>query len=340
MQEICARCGKPRESIYELRCSRCGGPFKYVIDFEYRKNIRDNFPYIKTWISLGEGRTPMIKFENVHLKLDFLNPTGSYKDRGSVTLISYLYQNGIRKIAEDSSGNAGASIAAYGAFAGMEVAVFVPEKANPLKLKQIEAYGAKVIKVKGTREDVSKEAEKSGYYFASHILQPQFRDGIRTLSYEIYHDLGRAPDYVFLPTSAGTLLLGVYEGFKHLLNSGVIDKMPKLIAVQTEQVMPICATLKGYSYTPPKEVNSIADALVSTKPFLLPEVLDVLKETGDCVVVSEKEIFDAWKYLAKHGILVEPSSATVYAAYQKMKVDNAVLVLTGSGLKSLHLLGS
>ena len=340
MQEVCARCGKPRESIYELRCSRCGGPFKYVIDFEYRKNIRENFPYIKTWISLGEGRTPMIKFENVYLKLDFLNPTGSYKDRGSVTLISYLYQHGIRRIAEDSSGNAGASIAAYGAFAGMEVAIFVPEKANPNKLKQIEAYGAKVVKVKGTREDVTREAERSGYYFASHVLQPQFRDGIRTLSYEIYQDLGRAPDYVFLPTSAGTLLLGVYEGFKHLLNSGVIDKMPKLVAVQTEQVMPVCAALKGYSYTPPKEVNSIADALVSTKPFLLPEMLNVLKETGDCIVVSEKEIFDAWKYLAKHGILVEPSSATVYAAYQKMKVDNAVLVLTGSGLKSLHLLGS
>ncbi|BFH74660.1 pyridoxal-phosphate dependent enzyme [Sulfurisphaera javensis] len=334
--EICTRCGKPRESIFEIKCKRCGGPFKYVIDFDYKDKIRENFPYVKEWISLGEGNTPLIKFQNVYLKLDFLNPTGSYKDRGSVTLISYLHQQGIKRIAEDSSGNAGASIAAYGALAGMEVAVFVPENANPSKLKQIEAYNAKVVKVKGSREDVTRQAENSGYYFASHILQPQFRDGIRSLAYEIYRDFKQV-EYVFLPTSAGTLLLGVYEGFKHLLESGKIERMPKLISVQTEQVMPVCASLKGLKYNPPEKVTSIADALVSTKPFLLPEMLTVLKETGDCVVVSEDEIKEAWKYLAKHGILVEPSSATVWSAYQKYKVNNAVLVLTGNGLKSLSV---
>ena len=108
----------------------------------------------------------MLRSGNVYFKLDFLNPTGSYKDRGSVTLISYLAQMGIKEISEDSSGNAGASIAAYGAAAGMKVRIYVPSTARGNKLKQIESYGAEVIKIEGSREDVAKAAENSPYYYA------------------------------------------------------------------------------------------------------------------------------------------------------------------------------
>ncbi len=330
------RCGKEREGL-ELRCKRCGGPFKVEIDdVPFSKNLRDNFPYNK-WISLGEWNTPMIKSGNLNFKLDFLNPTGSYKDRGSVTLISYLAEKGIKEISEDSSGNAGASIAAYGAAAGMKVKIFVPSTARGNKLKQIESYGAEVVKVDGSREDVAKASENSSYYYASHVLQPQFRDGIRSLAYEIVRDLSwKAPDNVFLPTSAGTLLLGVFEGFRHMFNQGVITKIPKLISVQTEQVMPLCSKVKGIRYTPPKNVTSIADALVSTNPFLLPEMEEVIRNYGDCVVVSDEEILTSWKELARKGLLVEYSSATVYSAYNKIKPEGvSVLVLTGSGLKVL-----
>ncbi|AKA73787.1 pyridoxal-phosphate dependent enzyme [Saccharolobus solfataricus] len=340
VKEVCMRCGKGRESIYEIKCSKCGGPFEIPIDFEFDKyNGKDfpynekNFPYIKHFISLGEGRTPMIKRGKILFKLDFLNPSGSYKDRGAVTLVSYLMEKGIRRISEDSSGNAGSAIAAYSAAAGIEAYIFVPETAKGGKLKQIESYGAHLIRVKGSREDVAKAAENSGYYYASHVLQPQFRDGIRTLAYEIVRDLDwKIPNYVFLPVSAGTLLLGVYKGFKHLLDSGVISEMPKIVAVQTEQVMPLCAKFKNISYMPPDKVTSIADALVSTRPFLLDYMQKAISE---CVVVNDNEILEAWKELAKMGLLVEYSSATVFAAYKKFSVDNGVLVLTGSGLKVL-----
>ncbi|MEM3911967.1 MAG: pyridoxal-phosphate dependent enzyme [Saccharolobus sp.] len=331
VREVCMVCGKERESIYEIRCSKCGGPFDIEIDFEYSQNTAKNFPYINKLITLGEGKTPIIKKGDVWFKLDFLNPTGSYKDRGSVTLISYLAEKGIKRISEDSSGNAGASIAAYSAAAGIEAFIFVPENAKGNKLKQIEAYEARVIKVSGSREDVAKAAENSGYYYASHVLQPQFRDGIRTLAYEIMESFKKVK-YIFLPVSAGTLLLGVYKGLKHLLDSGIIDEIPNIVAVQTEQVMPLCAKLKNINYKPPEKITSIADALVSTKPVLLDQMIKVVNE---CIVVNDNEIISAWKKLVRMGLLVEYSSATVYAAYEKFKVNDAVLVLTGSGLKTI-----
>ncbi|MEM0271188.1 MAG: pyridoxal-phosphate dependent enzyme [Thermoprotei archaeon] len=333
----CGSCLREREGL-EVRCLSCGGPFRLVVEGEFSRDLRRNFPYISKWISLGEWNTPLINTGGYHMKLDFLNPTGSYKDRGSVTLISKLHQAGINSISEDSSGNAGASVAAYGARAGMRVSVFVPASAKGQKIRQIEAYGARVTRIEGSREDVARAAENSGGYFASHVWQPEFRDGIRSLAYEIVRDLGwKRPDTVFLPTSAGTLLLGVYEGFKHLLESGVIDTMPVLIAVQTEQVSPVHCALKGIKYTPPKNVTSIADALVSTNPTLLKEMVSVLRECGDSVTVSEGEIVEAHSELEKMGLLVEYSSATVLAAAKKYseKGGVSVLVLTGNGLKTL-----
>lgn len=327
----CARCGTERRGD-ELRCPRCGGPFIIEPQFPYRERVRENFPYIRRWISLGEGNTPLVELEGVKFKLEFLNPTGSFKDRGSVTLISWLAERGVKRIAEDSSGNAGASIAAYGALAGMEVEVYVPARARGGKLRQIEAYGAKVIKVRGSREEVSRAAERSGAYYASHIWRPEFRDGIRTLAYELGKEA--QGQEIYLPTSAGTLLLGVYYGFKHLLDSGVIQEMPRLIAVQTEQVRPLCAAVKGEPYEPPKRVTSVADAIVSTNPPLLPEMAEIIRRHGDCVWVKDAEIGEAWKWLAKRGLLAEPSSAAALAGMWK-RGGKGIVVLTGSGLKTL-----
>lgn len=336
MLSRCARCSKPRESL-EVRCARCGGPFSLLPDEPFSRKINDNFPYVTRIQSLSEGNTPMVSPSGIHLKLDFLNPTGSYKDRGSATLLSYLHEKGITRISEDSSGNAGASVAAYGALLAMQVSVFVPETVKGTKLKQIESYGASVTRVTGSRDDVSKAAENSGSYFASHVWQPEFRDGIRTLAYEISRDLGwKAPDTVFLPTSAGTLLLGVYSGFRHLLESGEIERMPRLVAVQSEQVSPVYSALKGLRYDAPEKVTSLADALVSTKPVLLPEMVAALRDSGDAMTVTEDEIVRAHAELARKGILVEYSSATAYAAALKYpEKGNAVVVLTGSGLKTL-----
>ncbi|AEB94940.1 MAG: pyridoxal-phosphate dependent enzyme [Metallosphaera sp.] len=334
MKALCMKCGREREGM-EIRC-KCGGAFKIDVDIPFYKNVRDNFPYVKKWVSLGEWNTPLIRIEKFWYKLDLLNPTGSYKDRGSVTLISRLYQEGVKEISEDSSGNAGASIAAYGALAGMKVKIFVPSTARGGKLKQIQSYGAEVVKVEGSREEVAISAERSGAYYASHVLQPEFRDGIRSLAYEIVMNRqGKPPSQVFLPTSAGTLLLGVYEGFNHMLREGIIDEMPKIIAVQTEEVSPVCSKLKGKVYNPPVKFSSIADALVSTNPVLLDEMVNVLKETGDCVIVNEREIIDSWNYLRGKGLLVEYSSAVGLAGARKLGDEESVIVITGNGLKVL-----
>jgi len=334
--QICMRCGTPREGL-ELRCPRCGGPFKVEPDQPYNpRDHKSNFPYIREWIDLGQWNTPMIKVSGVYMKLDGLNPTGSYKDRGAVTLISSLRASGLKRISEDSSGNAGASIAAYGAAAGMEVTIFVPANASGLKVRQIETYGAQVVKVKGRREDVAAAASVHNSFYASHVLNPEFRDGIRTLAYEIVRDLSGVPDVVIVPLSAGTLLLGLYEGFNHMLNTGFTDHIPKIIAVQPEKVMPVCTKLRGIPYTPPEVVNTVADALVSTSPLLMDFIVEVLQKSGSCEVVREDEIVEARRELSRLGILAEYSSATTYAAYKRLRPEGKVVLhISGNGLKNL-----
>jgi threonine synthase len=309
------------------------------------------FPYIKetSIITLGEGWTPLVKFsKNAYFKLESLNPTGSFKDRGSTVLISALHKQ-VKEargyISEDSSGNAGASMAAYAARANLKAKIYVPTNVSGPKFNQIQFYGAEVVKVSGSRSRVAEEAQKSekGKFYAGHILHPLFRDGIRSLAYEIAEQLGwSVPDYVYLPVSAGTLLLGVISGFKHLVKSNTIGTMPRIVACQTSQVSPLYHRFKNQPYAMPKKITSIADALVSVNPPLLDVMVKSLrKANGDAVIVEENEIAYAFKELARRGFFVEPSSAVAYAAYKKQldsreisKDDLAVIVLTGTGLKT------
>jgi threonine synthase len=249
-------------------------------------------------------------------------------------------------VAEDSSGNAGASIAAYAARAGLKAKIYVPENVSGPKINQTQFYGAEVAKVQGTRSQVAEEAQKPERkkLYVGHILHPLFRDGIRSLAYEIAEQFGwRTPEHIYLPASAGTLLLGVLAGFKHLVESGTIENMPRIVACQTSQVSPLYHRFKGIRYNPPKKIVSVADALVSVKPPLLELMVKGLKDAkGDAVIVEENEIVSAFKELACKGFFVEPSSAVAYAAYRKLGSDkrisedgNTVIILTGSGLKTM-----
>lgn len=335
MNFVCSKCGRER-SDHELFCNYCGGIFVPKIDFEFHKDLKKNFPYIEEWITLGEGNTPLI-YDDFIFKMEHISPTLSYKDRGSATLISaltpYLRKNNIERINEDSSGNAGASIAAYGARAGLQVHIFVPENANKFKLDQIESYGAKIHKIKGTREDVTKAAMNGPGFFASHVLNPEFRDGMRMIAYEIFRDLRNdIPDRIFIPVSAGTLLIGVHSGFEHIFKSGLIEKMPKFVAVQSEQVSPLCHAMKNEVYVSPERITSVADALISTSPILLDQMARVADE---CVTVKDDEIIESRKSLLKKGISVEYSSATAYAALKKKNYNGEnLIILTGHGIKS------
>lgn len=363
----CTVCGKAAKSLLDYKCASCGNPLDIRIEKAFSKGeIRRKdysvwryaqfFPYVNAEeiVTLGEGWTPLVKFSgNVYFKLENLNPTGSFKDRGSTVLVSAIHKQVKRLggfISEDSSGNAGASIAAYAARAGLKAKIYVPEGISGPKLNQIMFYGADVVQVPGTRSRVAEEAQKpeKGKFYIGHILHPVFRDGIRSLAYEIAEQFGwKPPERVYLPVSAGTLLLGVVNGFKHLAESGAIENVPKIVACQTRQVSPLYHRYKGLPYHPPEKINSIADALVSTNPPFLELMAKELRAVdGDAVIVEEGEILQAFKKLAGEGFFVEPSSAVAYAAYQKqlqnhiaLRKEKAVVILTGTGLKtSLKLL--
>lgn len=345
-----------------FKCPSCGEPLDVKLDFNFEPDkIRTGnyslwryeqfFPYAqeREKITLSEGWTPLVRFsDNVYVKLESANPTGSFKDRGSTVLFSALHEL-IREaggyISEDSSGNAGASMAAYAARAGLNARIYVPESVAGPKFNQIQFYGAQVTKVSGGRARVAEEAQKveRRKFYVGHILHPLFRDGMRSLAYELLEQFGwSVPERVYLPVSAGTLLLGLISGFKHLSDSGGIDALPKIVACQTQQVSPLYHLFKGLEYNPPETVTSIADALVSVKPPLLDMMVKRLKEVkGDAIMVGEDEIIEAFLELARSGFFVEPSSAVAFAGYKKQlrtnvisKENKVVIVLTGNGLKT------
>ncbi len=338
MKSVCLN-GHPRIK-HELRCSICNEPFELIPDKKFTHNLELNFDYITKKVTLGEVFTPVVDLNrNLSLKLDYFSPTYSYKDRGTKNLISYIKTNEsefkVNSINEDSSGNAGASIAAYGARAGYHVNIYVPFNANENKLRQISSYGANILKINGTRDNVQVAAENASGFYASHILNPEFRDGIRTLAYEIFMQSSRMPDNIFVPVSAGTLLSGLYSGLSHLYSSGEIDKIPKIIGVQPENISPLCSLVNELKYNPDNNLSSIADALVAKRPVLMKLMMRIMKDGNNCVSVSEKDIIDARKDLALKGFYIEYSSATVYAAYRKGHYSGkSLLVLTGNGLKN------
>lgn len=358
----CTRCERLAADPLSYKCS-CGSPLETHVIVEFDKvkirkydyslwRYRRFFSYVNEneIVSLGEGWTPLIKFdENLYFKLDFLNPTGSFKDRGSAVLISAVHRliraaNGY--VSEDSSGNAGASIAAYAARAGLKAKIYVPAAVSGQKFNQILFHGAEVERVKGERSKVAAEAQRpeQGKFYIGHIWHPIFRDGIRSLTYEIAEQFGwKLPYRIYLPVSAGTLLLGVIKGLKHLIESGIADEFPTVVACQTGQVSPLYHRLKNLPYTPPEKITSIADALVSVNPPLLELMVRKIREIkGEAEIVDENQIYKSFVELAKKGFFVEPSSAVAYAAYKKQvesgetsRNEKAVIVLTGFGLKTM-----
>ncbi len=308
-------------------------------DFKYSSNFSDNFPYINKWISLGEVISPILEKENTAFKLDYFQPTFSYKDRGSKVMISYLKgvsrKYGIKEINEDSSGNAGSSIAAYGNAAGFTVNIFVPTQTVKNKVEQIRLYGAKIHEISGSREDVSIAARKNQGIYASHVYTPEFRDGIRSLSYEIFEQTaGNIPENIFLPTSAGTLSIGVFEGFRHLLDSGEIESMPRIIMVQPDVISPICDVLNNKKRSTAYG-RSIADALITLSSPLMEIIQSRMANHVGCITVTEDEIVRSRDALAEAGMIVEFSSAVAYAGMLKYRPKaRSMVVLTGNGLKN------
>ncbi|MET0486533.1 MAG: threonine synthase, partial [Candidatus Rokuibacteriota bacterium] len=307
-------------------------------------------------ISMGEGGTPLVPGEwhgaPVFYKLEFMMPTGSFKDRGMTVMISYLRSRGIDRVLEDSSGNAGASLAAYAAAAGMQCRILVPETASYPKIAQIAATGADVVTIKGSRQDVAEAAlrQSAEIFYASHNWQPFFVEGIKTLAYELWEQLGfAAPDNVVVPLGYGSNVLGADIGFAELQRRGEIAKRPRIFGVQAARCAPYAAAFQaGAEGLVPTEIAStIAEGIATAKPTRVGEVLRAVRDSGGSIVaVEEAQIIESLRDLAGRGLYVEPTSAVAAAGLSRLLLRGAipprertVLVLTGSGLKASATIG-
>lgn len=286
--------------------------------------------------SLGEPLTPLVEADvlgrRLLLKLDHLFPTGSYKDRGAAVLISRARELGVRRVVEDSSGNAGAAIAAYAARAGIRAEIFVPEANTPAKLAQIRSYGTTLRPIPGPRAasaDAAMAAAERTYY-ASHVWNPFFFHGTKTFAYEIVEQLGwQAPDGVIVPTGNGTLLIGAYIGLRDLVGAGVIPRIPPLFAVQAATCAPLLES-------PPPPGPTLAEGIAIADPPRAAQCREILRETGGAVLaVTDAEIVAALRATCASGFFIEPTSAAAIAAAARADLPGRVVTaVTGHGLKA------
>lgn len=300
----------------------------------------------KNIVSFHEGFTPMLSLNfgrrKVFIKQDHSFPTGSFKDRGASVMVSKIKELGIPKVVIDSSGNAGASVAAYCRRVGITCEVFVPDSTPAGKTAQIRAYGAKLRQIPGSREDAARAALKAAAktYYASHYWNPFFFQGTKTFAYEICEQLGwQAPDTVVLPCGNGTLVLGAYIGFRDLKRAKVIRRMPRIIVVQAASCAPIYRAFLGRDRLISRK-PTMAEGIAIAEPLRAASVLRIVGETGGVVLaVTENEIKSALRDMAGWGFFIEPTAAATIAGLirylkQATKKETVVSVFTGHGLKA------
>jgi len=363
MNVQCHECGNiTRFKIEEWRCA-CGGAWEPAGQPNFEPdNIKQNDYSLWRYgqmlgidvetpsKKMGVGWTPLVPASlfdrRIHLKLEFLSPSGSFKDRGVNAMVNQLVHMGVKTVVEDSSGNAGASLAAHAARFGIGAQIFVPSYASPAKRTQIAVYGADVVAVPGPRlaaEEAAQAAVGPGKAYASHAYNPAYLAGQVTAAWEIWEQLGRrSPDWILCPVAQGGQFLGFWFGFTRLLNAGLTDRMPRMVAVQPAQIAPIyTAWSQNLDHVPgiTGAKSTIAEGTAIPKPVRGKRLLQVLRETDGLVIpVDEAAILMAQNSLAHLGFFVEPTSALVAAGFQQLldriSPDQTVIMpLTGSGLK-------
>jgi threonine synthase len=298
-------------------------------------------------VSLGEGLTPLVDAPewDAAFKLEYVSPTGSFKDRGATTTLSVAAELGVDRVVEDSSGNAGAAIATYAARAGIDADIYVPASVKPGKRRAIERAGATAVPIEGSREAVTAacvDAVESGNaWYASHAWNPAFFAGTATFAYETCAQRGwTAPDAVVLPVGHGTLFLGAFRGFRALGRLGWIDEVPRLLGAQAAGYAPIVAELHDHEAAAGN--NEVADGIQIREPVRKQQLLDAIDATdGDAIAISEATVERELDALHRRGFYTEPTCAVAPAALSEYRDrgvldsgDDVVVPLTGSGLKS------
>ncbi|MEI6289384.1 MAG: pyridoxal-phosphate dependent enzyme [Chloroflexota bacterium] len=361
MNIFCTNCKRPYpEEGAPYKCPKCGGLFDagpIIFDpdqvskadksiWRYRHTF-SGIPESADVVSLGEGNTPLIWTgvfgRQIAFKCEFLNPTGSFKDRGTTVITTFLKSRGITNAVEDSSGNAGASFAAYSAKAGIQAGIYIPASASGPKLNQIAAYGAQIFPVNGSRSDVTNALENAvfskGITYGSHAYQAVNIAGYATAAYEIYQQLGSEPGSVIVPAGQGGLFLGIFRGFEALKNAGLIRKIPHMVGVQARACSPlwILSTAGTSAMGFIVEGKTLAEGIKVKQPVRAGTLLEIVDhDAGEFVVVDEIDILRGRDELACKGLYVEPTSAVIWAAIEQSisrLPEPVVGILTGSGMK-------
>jgi threonine synthase len=374
----CSLCGKTfnRDDVRYL-CPDCskdykpGIPLKGVLEvvFDYdfiRKNFDKSNPDLNLFSAVEKeyypkypvGNTPFFKadnfgreigFDNLWIKNDGLNPSGSLKDRASFLVVAEANRIKENNIVTASTGNAASALAAVCASDNKKAIIFVPESAPKAKLVQMYLYGAEVIKVKGTYDDAFRLSieytEKNPGLNRNTAYHPLTIEGKKTAGLEIYNQNNfKVPDVIFIPVGDGVIISGIYKAFYDLKESGLIEKLPKLICVQAEASNAIHNFIQTGIYKNAENPKTVADSIsvsVPSNAYLAKRAVEESK--GFSITVTDEEIMHAQKILAsKTGIFAEPSSSATAAALLKLKnselldkKEQIVLLITGNGLKDI-----
>jgi len=381
---LCTTCGREYDnSQIRYLCPDCEatntadlppkGVLKTVYDY---KNITPGFDRLKktgfidllpvrstdSLPNLKIGDTPLYKITalerkklsfTLFLKDDAQNPTFSFKDRASALVSAFAKEQGIDTIITASTGNAGSSLAGICAAQGQKAIILLPENAPLAKITQSLMYGAKVVRVKGTYDDafdLSIAATKElGLYNRNTAFNPLTIEGKKTVAFELYDRLNRKiPDRIFVPVGDGVIISGVYKGFEDLMNLGIIEKIPVIVAVQAKGSDNLVRNIGKQEFRS-KSSSTVADSISVDIPrnyHMSSQFIE--KYQGEFITVTDKEILKASKTLASNtGLFAEPAAAAAFAgllAYDKQgKLENSstnIVLLTGSGLKDLKAVSS
>jgi threonine synthase len=350
----CPQCGFEEDlySHYYWKCPQCSAPLSLLYNISGKitesKNMWKRYTGFLPFVPekhRGEGFTPIvvekIGSHNLLFKLEYLNPSGSFKDRGTALAVYYGFKMGFKKCVVDTSGNTGISVTLYSKLYGLDPVIVMPKEAPEGKKKAIRQLGGLIIETEGrlgASKAIYSYINEPGSYYVAHLWNPIYIVGHATIAYEVYEDVG-VPDYVIAPVGSGGLLLGLVYGFEKLRNQGLTSRVPRVVAVQGYSVQPVYTAMYGESL--PGEPSTLADGIMVSNPPRLAEIVSAIRRTGgNVVLVGNSEILRAHKTLWEWGFTVEPTSATVFAAYEKISKkipenNSVLLVLTGSGLKTL-----
>ncbi|MEZ4087032.1 MAG: threonine synthase [Candidatus Gracilibacteria bacterium] len=359
----CIHCeNEVKEEDSHTRCPRCEGALNVEYDWA---NVRKEKPHLYPLkgddvVSLKEGKTPLYEVESLRMELgvknlfvknEGANPTGVFKDRGTWVEVSKAKELGAKALIVASSGNMAASCSAYAGKAGIPMYVFVPQKVPLGKLAQIVSYGARVIRIQGSYNDCVRLVHEFAPKFDMYTLGDYVfrREGQKGLAYELCDDLAldgkeSAPDVVIVPTGAGTHIAALWKGFQEYHKLGIIQKLPKMVAVQPQGAAVIVEAFENKDpiYKEWYETQTICSAVDVEDPNDgVLAVKAVMESGGTAVKLPDQDALYAQHLLAsKEGIFTEHSSALALAAVKPLKEsgflgeeDSVVCIATGNGLK-------